>query len=499
MKDSGNGYRRIRDGLCFPRNVPSHSGLAQPACIDPRRGADLRLDLRRDRELPMKVLMLQGPVGGFFRHLKRALTERGFQVVKVNFNLGDCLFSLGEKGVHYRDGMAAWGESFERMVRAERPNAIILFGDERPVHRVARRIARALGVPVWCFEEGYLRPNYVTFERDGNNANSPLPRHPDDYGFVPDAPPPPQLGSQFLRMATSAFGYFTALRIGQALYPGYRHHRDRPLMSEIRYWTRSAYRKAMHAVPDRVAANHLTGFRRDGFFLVALQVHDDLQLRRHGRGWTSKQFIDEVLQSFARAAGPTDHLVFKVHPLDRGHTHTLKRVSRGAARLGLSRRVTVLQSGSLAPLVRASRGLLTINSTSGVTAIGAGVPTLVLGDTFYRVPGLAMSADDPHEIDSFWTSPPKPDAALAQRFIARVRAESLLPGSFYDPQTWGLLCDHVARRIRAGMIARALPRGGVVPAIRRGTPATPVPALGLPAWSPAFITALPRHRLDPAE
>jgi capsular polysaccharide export protein len=450
----------------------------------------------------MKVVILQGPVGGFFRFLKRALVQRGFQVVRVNFNGGDALFSIGDDGAHYRDGLAAWEGSFERILRNERPNAVVLFGDERPIHRIARRVAKSFGIPVWCFEEGYLRPNYVTFERDGNNANSPLPRHPEEYDVAPDVAPPPQLGSQFVRMATAAVGYFMALRLGRALYPGYQHHRDRPIVSEIRYWTRSAYRKAMHAVPDRVAAKHLTGFRRDGFFLVALQVHDDLQLRRHGRGWTSKLFIDEVLQSFARSAGPTDHLVFKVHPLDRGHTHTLKRVSRGAARLGLSRRVTVLQSGSLAPLVRASRGLITINSTSGVTAIEAGVPTLVLGDTFYRVPGLATSADDPHEMDSFWTSPPKPDAALAERFVARIRADALLPGSFYDPTTWDLLCDHVARRVRSAMPApaRPLPQLVTVPWIPRpAAPAAPEPAVARPAWRPSFLPVLPRPGLDPAE
>ena len=445
----------------------------------------------------MKVIMLQGPVGGFFRHLKRALVRRGFQVVKVNFNGGDAFFSIGDGGVHYRDGMAAWKGSFERMVSTERPNAIVLFGDERPVHRVARRVARSFGIPVWCFEEGYLRPNYVTFERDGNNANSPLPRTPEAYDDPVSSAPPQPLGSQFLRMASSAVGYFTALRMGQALFPGYEHHRDRPLVNEVRYWARSAYRKALHALPDQLATKHLTGPRRGGFFLVALQVHDDLQLCRHGRGWTSKQFIDETLQSFARSAGPDDHLVFKVHPLDRGHTHTLKRVSRGAARLGLSRRVTVLQSGALAPLVRASRGLLTINSTSGVVAIEAGVPTLVLGDTFYRVPGLAVSADDPHEMDSFWTSPTRPDAALAHAFISRVRADSLLPGSFYDPTTWDLLCDHVVRRVWSGVPAR--PQPATVPAISRPMAPMGGPAVAMPTWRPSFLPVLPRPGLDPAE
>src|SRR5918997_4979711 len=189
--------RRNRARLCLSRNASRHSGPAPPARIDPRGSGDQDSSPRRERETPMKVVMLQGPVGGFFRYLKRALVQRGFHVVRVNFNGGDALFSIGDDGFHYRDNLAAWEGSFERILRTERPNAVVLFGDERPIHRVARRVAQAFGIPVWCFEEGYLRPNYVTFERDGNNANSPLPRHPEDYNRAPEDARPPQLGSQF--------------------------------------------------------------------------------------------------------------------------------------------------------------------------------------------------------------------------------------------------------------------------------------------------------------
>jgi hypothetical protein len=125
----------------------------------------------------------------------------------------------------------------------------------------------------------------------------------------------------------------------------------------------------------------------------------------------------------------------------------------------------------------------------------------VLGDTFYRVPGIAMSADDPHEMDSFWTSPPRPDPALAERFVAHLRAEALLPGSFYDPTTWELLCDHVAQRVRSAMPApaRPLPQLVTVPSIPRSIAPAAEPAVALPAWRPSFLPVLPRPGLDPAE
>ncbi len=39
-----------------------------------------------------RVLLLQGPVGPFFRRLADDLTRAGAQVFKVNFNGGDWLF-----------------------------------------------------------------------------------------------------------------------------------------------------------------------------------------------------------------------------------------------------------------------------------------------------------------------------------------------------------------------------------------------------------------------
>src|SRR3546814_11132062 len=51
---------------------------------------------------------------------------------------------------------------------------VILVGSGRPIHRVACKAAKAIGVRILSLEEGYIRPGYVTVEPDGNNADSPL-------------------------------------------------------------------------------------------------------------------------------------------------------------------------------------------------------------------------------------------------------------------------------------------------------------------------------------
>ena len=39
-----------------------------------------------------RVLLLQGPIGPFFRRLARFLEQHGTDVFKINFNAGDALF-----------------------------------------------------------------------------------------------------------------------------------------------------------------------------------------------------------------------------------------------------------------------------------------------------------------------------------------------------------------------------------------------------------------------
>src|SRR2546430_5040312 len=64
---------------------------AAPGGVAADRGAPMR-DARRDTLRAKKVLLLQGPVGPFFRCLAKLLRAAGAEVHKVNFNGGGCPF-----------------------------------------------------------------------------------------------------------------------------------------------------------------------------------------------------------------------------------------------------------------------------------------------------------------------------------------------------------------------------------------------------------------------
>ncbi|WP_441293996.1 capsular polysaccharide export protein, LipB/KpsS family, partial [Bordetella pertussis] len=126
-------------------------------------------------------LFLQGVCSPFFDRLGRALRERGHAVRRVNYTVGDAAYWRGGQAYAYRGAAQACGDFYAELLERHAVSDIVLFGDRRPVHRPAVALARASGVRVHVFEEGYFRPHWVTLERGGVNAHSSLPRDPAWY------------------------------------------------------------------------------------------------------------------------------------------------------------------------------------------------------------------------------------------------------------------------------------------------------------------------------
>ncbi|MGK9789039.1 capsular biosynthesis protein, partial [Salmonella enterica subsp. enterica] len=90
-----------------------------------------------------------------------------------------------------------------------RIDAIVVFGSARRHHRIAARLAKSMGIAFWVFEEGYVRPKYITLERDGVNADSPLVAL--DLRDIPSVQATPRRRSfkhPFAKMAWYSFCYF---------------------------------------------------------------------------------------------------------------------------------------------------------------------------------------------------------------------------------------------------------------------------------------------------
>lgn len=377
-----------------------------------------------------RVLLLQGPNGPFFMRFAEDLRDRGSTVTKVNFNSGDDLFYWGGDLVRFNQPMAEWPSFCRSLMTGRRIDAVFVYGDQRPIHREAIAIARELGVLVYVLEEGYLRPDYVTVERDGANANSRMPRDPEFYrratAELPELPPPVLVGNTFRPHGWLTAFHATIFTWFSFRYPHYEHHRDINAYKQAFYWTRAAVRKLVYERRERGMLERLTGEGAAPFFLLPLQVYCDAQLS-HSRYASMADLIEDVVGTFAQHARDGDALVIKHHPHDRGYTDYAPLIDDLARRHGLTGRVDYLHDLHLPTLLKHARGVITMNSTVGLSALYHGAPVKVLGDAVYDIAGLA--AQKP--LSEFLHDPGVVDDETVQSFIRFLREHNQVNGSFY--------------------------------------------------------------------
>lgn len=378
-----------------------------------------------------RILLLQGPVGPFFRLFAADLRNVGAEVYKVNFNAGDWLFYPND-AVNYRGSMEEWPAEIERLLTSLQIDIVFLFGDCRPIHRIAHEVARRLGIEIGVFEEGYIRPNFVTLERFGVNGYSQLPRSAENYmrNHPIEIPKEKQVGKTYRLMACWGFFYFTAGGLGRFLFPHYKHHRPLCVLEALP-WILSIWRKYWYAVKEQEMLEELTGKWNKRFFLVPLQVYNDAQITEHSRFQDIESFITEVISSFARHAPKDRVLVLKHHPMDRGYKDYSALIRKLTKRKQLGSRVMYLHDQHLPTLLNHALGVVVINSTVGLSALHHGVPTKVCGSAIYALHGLTSS----RSLDEFWdtAAQEQPDRHLYYQFREHLIRRTQLNGSFYKP------------------------------------------------------------------
>jgi capsular polysaccharide export protein len=384
------------------------------------------------------ILLLQGPVGPFFSRLAAVLGAVGARIHKVNFNGGDCLF-YREDAIRWRGSMDAWPAFFESLLDRLRIDVVILFGDCRPVHTVARAIAQQRGVKVGAFEEGYVRPNFITFEESGVNGYSSMPRSAQFYDALPDKriTPEREVGNTFWHAAAWAILYYIAAAALQPVFRGYRHHRKLGL-SEAMPWLRGGWRKIFYAWKERAAMTALAGRLHKQYFLVPLQISGDSQVMQHSEYASVADFVCCMVESFAAHAPRDTTLVIKHHPLDRGYHDYGALVADLAEKNGLQNRLLCIHDQHLPTLFDHMLGAVVINSTVGFSAISHGAPVKTCGLAIYDIPGLTFQGS----LRDFWSEARsfRPDPDLFARFRAYVIDQTQIAGNFYKGPIGGGPC-----------------------------------------------------------
>ncbi|EHE0186052.1 capsule biosynthesis protein [Campylobacter coli] len=372
------------------------------------------------------VLLLQGPVGTFFHRLAIKMKKNKTKVFKLNFNGGDFLFY--PSGKRCKCDEKDLENFYENFFKEKKTDAIVMYNDCRLIHAKAIKVAKELGIGIWIFEEGYLRPYCITFEKDGVNANSSLPRDKNFYLScnILTKESIKEIPGGFKFMAFSAFLYWFFSFLLAPFFNNKLHHRTL-YPFEFLFWFRSLYRKYLYKFTEKKLNQKIYSLEKK-YFLAVLQVYNDTQIKHHYKK-SIEEFIEELILSFANHARAKSYLIFKHHPMDRGYRNYSKLINGLSQKYHVEGRIFYVHDTYLPTLLKNALGCITINSTVGLSAILEGCPTKVCGNAFYNFEGLAY----PKKLQFFWREAHayKPNPNLVLNFKNYLLNTNQFSGNFY--------------------------------------------------------------------
>lgn len=375
-------------------------------------------------------LTLQGTASPYFGRLSSALLSGGHTVRRVNFCGGDVAYGSGIPSWDYRDEPQNLRDWYGSVVKTGQFSDVLMFGDCREIHRDVHEICAAAGVRVHVFEEGYVRPNWLTMEAHGVNGRSLLSRDPDWYREQRQHTPPGTggrpTGYNLYERAYHDVRYRAANTFYARRFPNYQTHRPRNGFFEYAGLATRVLQQKRHLREAEIVTSELLDSKR-AYYLFPLQLNSDAQIAVHSPFEGVRQAIKEVLQSFAHAADSHSLLVLKNHPLDTGLIDYRKFAQEIALQLGIADRLRFIDAGHLPTLLDHARGVVVVNSTVGLSALHHRRPLIALGTAIYDMPGMTWQGS----LDDFWQHAEPPDMHLYQCFLDYVIHHTQINGDFY--------------------------------------------------------------------
>ncbi len=379
-------------------------------------------------------LFLQGPHGPFFARLGRMLRLAGAEVWRAGFNAGDAAFWPGaDSYIPHTGAVADWPDHFDRIVAERGVTDLVLYGDTRTIHTCAIARARQAGLRVHVFEEGYIRPYWVTYERDGSNGHSRLMRMglPEMRRALEncdlDTPLPPAKWGDMRHHIFYGAAYHGLVLLANRRYRGFRPHRSLSVTQEFRLYLKRLLLMPFTAL-ERIAAS--SRIRRGGFpyHVALLQLEHDASFQTHSPFASMAEFIEEVMRGFAEGAPRHHHLVIKAHPLEDGRAPIRATIRRLRAELDLHGRVHYVRGGKLAQLLADARSAVTVNSTAAQQVLFRGIPLKVFGDAVFAKPEFVSS----QPLADFFAGAARPDATAYRDYRRFLLETSQVAGGFYS-------------------------------------------------------------------
>lgn len=380
-------------------------------------------------------LFLQGPHGTFFKELGKQIKHHGHAIYRINFNGGDFIDWPFYGGCFaYKHSFEMWPEWIINFVKHNNITDVLLYGDCRPFHKFAIAALKAMDIKIHVFEEGYIRPHWITYELNGVNGYSDIKNQINSILQNKQYRSSPKtavlkIKHSFSTMLKYTLRHYLFKWLGIWFFHKYKSHRPINSLKEAALWVKRFFFLKLAQTKVTKITDQL--FReQQQYFLFLLQLDADYQIREHSNFSSMKEAITKVIYSFVNNAKKSDRLVIKNHPLDNGYYNYSKMIFNLAKELGAKERLIYIDGGNLPPLLDQARGVITINSTAGLQAIHHKKPLFLLGDAIYKHDDLVTCG----ELNTFWRKQKKPKHNAYLHFRHYLLYENQINGSFYTEQ-----------------------------------------------------------------
>lgn len=394
------------------------------------------------KNTPQKsFLLLQGVASPFFNELEKVLISNDQRCLKINFNGGDLfsgsLFQRSKNYYNYPRSLLGLDKFYKNIFAEHEITDIALFGDTRPVHLAAIKLAKELKINIHVFEEGYFRPNWVTLDSGGVNAYSEIYhksenkpewflKNGSDETWQERSEP---TGGNLLTRGWYDIRYHLASLLCKFKFPHYKTHRpDSPLAE---YWgfirripaVKFYFNKRSNQTIEKLI------HKQTPYYLLPLQLEADSQLRLHSPFNYLSEVIEKTVKSFSEYAPKKSKLVIKLHPLDPWFINYSKLINHLIDELKINKdRIIYLEGGNLDNLLKHCHGTVLVNSTVGTAALAVNCPVIALGSAIYNLDGLTFQGS----LDNFWLQASPPNKELFQAFRQCYIKHTQINGSFYN-------------------------------------------------------------------
>jgi len=295
-------------------------------------------------------------------------------------------------------------------------------------------------ITVGVFEFGYIRPDYITLEINGVNGLSELLnldiqeierfQIEEMEKYIKK---PIKVGKWFSYRAFYGIMYFLAANFLRPIFPHDQYYTSlylpKSFREEVIPWIKNILTRYYYPVKEIKIIQKILKELKNKYFFVPLQVSNDSQIIYHSPFSNNESFIEYVINSFSKYAPSETYLVFKHHPIERGHKNYKKVIKSLSKKMGVKERVFYVHEIHLPTAIKNSIGVILINSTTGTQVLDYGKPLIVLGNAIYKKKGLVYE----ESLDNFWRDAYKfkPNMELWKKFRIFLMYHSQINGNFY--------------------------------------------------------------------